>query len=148
MSARSSTRSAAGSHSRHGVLGRVLIADTKTKGSRRSASAPEEIVDLLAEHLARRNRPAPDEFVFVSPHGGPLRANHFRKRVFIPAVKRAGLDGLTFHGLRQSAVGFMIALGPHPRVMQQRMGHASVRTTLVRTTLDVYGSVLQRSTST
>jgi integrase len=31
----------------------------------------------------------------------------------------------------------MIELGAHPRVIQQRMGHASIRTTF-----DVYGSVL------
>ncbi len=36
-----------------------------------------------------------------------------------------------------SAVGFMIELGAHPRVIQQRMGHSSIRTTF-----DVYGSVL------
>jgi integrase len=52
-------------------------------------------------------------------------------------VKAAGLEGLTFHGLRHSAVGLMIELGAHPRVIQQRMGHSSIRTTF-----DVYGSVL------
>jgi integrase len=57
--------------------------------------------------------------------------------VWQPAVAEAGLDGLTFHGLRHSAVGFMIAAGVHPRVIQRRAGHASVRTTL-----DVYGRVL------
>jgi integrase len=31
----------------------------------------------------------------------------------------------------------MIELGAHPRVIQQRMGHSSIRTTF-----DVYGSVL------
>lgn len=66
-----------------------------------------------------------------------MRAGNFRRRVWAPAVSEAKLDGLTFHGLRHSAVGFLIELGAHPRVMQQRMGHASYRTTM-----DVYGSVL------
>lgn len=65
------------------------------------------------------------------------RIIHFRSRVFNPARKRAGLDDVTFHGLRHSAVGFMIELGTHARVIQQRMGHASIRTTF-----DIYGSVL------
>jgi integrase len=47
------------------------------------------------------------------------------------------VDGLTFHGLRHTAVGLMIELGAHPRVIQQRAGHSSIRTTL-----DVYRSVL------
>ena len=94
-------------------------------------------MDMLAEHLARRGRPGPDELVFVSPEGEPLRASHFRRRVWAPAVELADLPGLTFHGLRHSAAGLMIELGAHPRVIQQRLGHASGRTTI-----DAYGRVL------
>jgi integrase len=49
----------------------------------------------------------------------------------------AGLDGLTFHHLRHSAVGLMIDVGAHPKAIQDRLGHSSVRTTM-----DVYGHVL------
>ena len=48
------------------------------------------------------------------------------------------MEDLTFHGLRHSAVGVMIELGTHARVIQKRMGHSSIRTTM-----DVYGSVLE-----
>ena len=54
-----------------------------------------------------------------------------------PQSRRPGLDGLTFHGLRHTAAGLMIELGAHPKVIQQRLGHASIRTTM-----DVYGKVL------
>ena len=96
---------------------------------------------MLAAHLARRGRPGPNELVFVAADGGPLRAGNVRSRVWVPAVKAAGLEGLTFHGLRHPAVGLMIELGAHPRVIQQRMGHASIRTTF-----DVYGPCCRRST--
>jgi integrase len=119
------------------VEGRVVFAEPKTRASRRTVTAPVELMDMLAEHLARRDRPGADKLVFVAPGGGPLRASHFRRRVWAPAVKAAGLEGFTFHGLRHSAVGFMIELGTHARVIQQRAGHASIRTTF-----DVYGSVL------
>jgi integrase len=119
------------------VNGRLSFADVKTAASRRTLTVPVEVMDLLAEHLARRGRPGPDELVFVAHDGGPLRATNFRRRVWAPAVNQAGLEGMTFHGLRHSAVGLMIELGAHPRVIQQRMGHSSIRTTL-----DVYGSVL------
>jgi integrase len=119
------------------VEGRLVVADAKTRASRRTIGVPPEVMDELAKHLARRGRPAPEELVFVAPGGGPLRAGNFRRRVWEPAVRSAGLDGLTFHGLRHTAVGLMIELGAHPRVIQQRAGHTSIRTTL-----DVYGSVL------
>jgi integrase len=57
--------------------------------------------------------------------------------VFLPATRAAGLDGLTFHGLRHSAVGLMIEVGAHIEVIKQRLGHSSIRVTS-----DVYGSVL------
>ena len=119
------------------VEGRLVFDEPKTESSRRTIGVPAEVMNILAEHLARRGRPGPEELVFVSPEGEPLRASHFRRRVWAPAVKSAGLvEGLTFDGLRHSAVRYMIELGAHPRVIQQRMGHASVRTTL-----DVYGRV-------
>jgi integrase len=119
------------------VDGYVIIADVKTKMSRRTMSVPPELMEMLAVHLEHRGRPAGEDLVFVAPEGGPLRRNHWRKRVWLKARKKAGFDDLTFHGLRHSAVGFMIQLRTHPRVIQQRMGHASIRTTM-----DVYGSVL------
>ena len=119
------------------VEGRIIVAPTKTKASRRTLSVPAPLMDMLAAHLAETGRKAPDDYVFTAPQGGPLRINHFRKRVWIPTTIRAGFDGLTFHGLRHSAAGLMIELGTHPRVIQKRMGHASIRTTF-----DIYGSVL------
>ena len=85
---------------------------------------------MLAEHLAARGRPSPDELVFTAPAGGPLRPANFRLRVWGPAVQAAGLDGLTFHGLRHAAASFMVGSGEHPRVIQHRLGHATARLSL------------------
>jgi integrase len=78
-----------------------------------------------------------DAFVFEAEGGGPLRAANFRHRVWSRATERARLPGLTFHHLRHSAVGFLIDANAHPAVMQHRIGHSSIWTTL-----DVYGHVL------
>jgi integrase len=95
----------------------------------------------LAAHFAHRGLSATrsDDWVFTAPAGGPVRAANFRSRVWAPALRAAGLDGegLTFHHLRHSAVGFLIDANASLAVMQQRMGHSSIRTTL-----DVYGHVL------
>lgn len=58
---------------------------------------------------------------------GPLRRT-FLARSFKPAVAAAGLDpALTFHGLRHVATSLMVEAGEHPRVIQQRLGHATAR---------------------
>lgn len=81
----------------------------------------------------------PEELLFVAPSGGPVRATNFRNRVWAPAVKAAGLagQGLTLHHLRHSRRRLPGRRQRPSAVMQQRMGHASIRTTL-----DVYGHVL------
>jgi integrase len=97
---------------------------------------PRPIVGMLSEHLTSRAPVEPEEYVFLGPMGGPLRRSTFRTRVWLPAVERAGLDGLTFHGLRHTAAGLMREVQAHPQVIQQRLGHSSSRTTT-----DVYGWV-------
>ena len=119
------------------VEGRVAFAEVKSPASRRTISMPRFLTSMMAKHLLRRGRPDPEELVFVSPNGGPLHAGNFRTRIWTPAVKQAGLEGLTFHGLRHSAAGLLISLGAADHLLQQRMGHSSSRVTR-----DVYGHVL------
>jgi integrase len=123
------------------VEGVLVAADVKSRAGRRTLELPEFLAALLAEHLARRGLTAadPHALLFVGPGGAPLRAANFRTRVWAAALRAAGLEGegLTFHHLRHSAVGFLIDANASLAVMQQRMGHASIRTTL-----DVYGHIL------
>jgi len=110
------------------VEGHLIVADTKSRSSRRTLSVPSFLIDELAEHLAA-HRPGTglDDLVFTNPEGGPLR-RYFAERVFNPAVKQAGLDeALTFHGLRHVAASLMVEQGEHPRVIQGRLGHATAR---------------------
>jgi integrase len=111
------------------VNGRLTPAETKTSASRRRIAVPDSIMTMLSEHLARRglNASQAEALVFVGPQGGPLRAANFRARVWRPAVDKAGVAGLTFHGLRHSATSLMVQVGLHPRVIQHRLGHSSSR---------------------
>jgi integrase len=115
----------------------VEHAPVKSKASQRSISVPVELIDLLAEHLRRYRHTEPGDLVFQAPQGGPVRAGNFRNRVWRPATQKVGLDGFTFHALPHSSVGFMVAAGAQPLVIQRRIGHASVSTTM-----DIYGQVL------
>ncbi|MGH9225755.1 MAG: tyrosine-type recombinase/integrase [Acidimicrobiales bacterium] len=77
------------------------------------------------------------------PAGGQVRATNFRLRIYTPATRKAGLEGLTFHRLRHSAGHMMREVGVSLEVIQQRLGHASIRTTA-----DIHGSLPERSTVT
>ncbi len=86
----------------------------------------------LAEHLRGRGLTAKnaDTWVFAAPGGGPLRYSLFRSRVWVPAVRQADLDGLTFHGLRHTAATSWVAAGVDLRTAQHRLGHATPRLVL------------------
>ncbi len=118
------------------IEGRFVEGDGKTNASVRTISLPRLVTDELAAHLARTGRTDPSELVLQAPHGGPVRAANFRLRVYDPATRAAGLEGLTFHRLRHSAGHIMRAAGVPLEVIQRRLGHASIRTTA-----DVYGSL-------
>jgi integrase len=112
------------------VRGVLHIGPPKTRSSRRTVGLPRFVVEELAAHLADPGEP--EAFVFTAPEGGPLRVNLFRARVWRPATRVAGLDGLRIHDLRHTAVALWIAAGANPKEVSARAGHASVSFTLDR----------------
>ncbi len=70
--------------------------------------------------------------MFTAPQGGPLRVTAFRARVWRPATRLAGLEGLRIHDLRHTAVALWIAAGANPKEVAARAGHSSVSFTLDR----------------
>jgi integrase len=112
------------------VRGVLHIGPPKTRASRRTVGLPRFVVGELAVHLAEPGDP--QSFVFTAPQGGPLRVTGFRARVWRPATRAAGLDGLRIHDLRHTAVALWIAAGANPKEVAARAGHASVSFTLDR----------------
>jgi len=51
-------------------------------------------------------------------------------------AKRAGFDGIRFHDARHTHASLMLKQGVHPKVVQERLGHATISTTL-----DLYSHV-------
>lgn len=111
----------------------------KTQAGRRTITLPPFVVSEIAVHLQRAGLTAAnrDNLVFTSPQGGPMLRANFNRRTWNPAIRQSKLSGLTFHGLRHTAAGLMIAGGYSPAIIQQRLGHASIRTTM-----DIYGHLL------
>lgn len=114
------------------VQGHGLIFGEPKTYERRSVTLPGFLRDDLATHL--RDRPTdPEAFVFTSPDGAVLNHKNFYRRAFKPAVRFAGLSDRTrFHDLRHTCAALCIALGAHPKAIQERLGHSSITVTLDR----------------
>lgn len=108
---------------------------TTTDASKRTITIPPLLANELALHIAKHRSDAPPwDLLFVGSRGGILRRS-FLSRYFKPACEQVGLptgrpDGIDFHGLRHIATSFMVATGEHPKVMQNRIGHATPNLTI------------------
>jgi integrase len=68
----------------------------------------------------------------VAPSPAEQGTLAFRARIWRPATRTAGLDGLRIHDLRHTAVALWIAAGANPKEVAARDGHTSVSFTLDR----------------
>ncbi len=73
-----------------------------------------------------KDRPSKGRVLEVDPH---LHASTFRTSVFRPALRAAGIDGVTFHGLRHAHASWLLAGGADIQVVKERLGHAKISTT-------------------
>lgn len=103
----------------------------KSAAGRRVVAIPDIITPDLSWHLARFTADDDDALVFTSPTGQPLRHGNFRRRVWLPALTKAGLTGVHFHDLRHTGNDFAAGTGATLREMMDRMGHSSTRAALI-----------------
>ena len=112
--------------------GVITIGPPKTPAGQRSLGLPDIVVSALKEHKAIWKPDRDDAWVFPSPEGGVLRGASFRQRIWQPATKKAGLDGLRIHELRHTAVALWIDAGANALEVSRRVGHTQVNFTLNR----------------
>lgn len=112
------------------VRGVLTTGPTKT-GKRRTISLPGFLAEMIGAHIG--TYPGRDGYVFTAAEGGPIRQHNLRERHFKPATRKAGLpEGVRFHDLRHTCAAILIDQGWNPKQIQERLGHASIRTTLDR----------------
>lgn len=119
------------------VRGQVKLAPPKTAAARRQLALPKFLTEELNHHLATCP-PSAEGFVFTAPEGGPLLRRNFRRREWLPAVRRSVGEPMRFHDLRHTHAAMLIAQGEHPKVIQNRLGHSSIKVTL-----DTYGHLFE-----
>ncbi len=76
-----------------------------------------------------------NDLVFSTPEGKPLRPNTVTC-VWTSLARRAGVKAIRLHDARHTHTSLMPKQSTHPKIVQERLGHASIQITL-----DTYGHV-------
>ncbi|MFC1873530.1 tyrosine-type recombinase/integrase [Chloroflexota bacterium] len=76
------------------------------------------------------------DLVFSQLDGTPLLPDSVT-HAFMVLARRIGLKGIYMHSARHTHATLMLKQGVHPRVVQERLGHASIAITL-----DAYSHVM------
>lgn len=103
----------------------------KTKKPRR-ITFTQELAQILAEHReATASISNPLGLVFPNIEGELIHPNHWSKRDFKNALAAAGLaSSVRLYDLRHSMATLALAAGIHPKVVSERLGHATTKLTL------------------
>lgn len=125
------------------VNGKLTFKEPKTRRSRRSVRLPEMTVTALKRHrkqqaewrLARGPEYHDHDLICAQPDGEPLSPlaltqgfGRLMKRLHIP---------MRFHDLRHTHATLLLRQGINPKIVAERLGHASIGTTM-----DLYSHVL------
>ncbi|MCU1460357.1 MAG: Site-specific recombinase XerD [Acidimicrobiales bacterium] len=114
------------------VEGKLFTGPPKTRAGRRTVPIPRFVALAMRQHLEQYCDRDPDAIVFGGADGGALRANAWRRRHWLPAIRTAGVAPLRPHDLRHTAVSLWIAAGASPKQIALWAGHTSVSVVLDR----------------
>lgn len=127
----------------HPTQAGLSFSEPKTRRSRRAVALPSMLRPYLnrarSDQQARRTTcPSWKELDLVIDRGdgGPLNPDTLSSR-WRKFLLRNKLPHVRFHDLRHAHATFMLLKGVHPKVVSERLGHASVGTTL-----DIYSHVI------
>jgi integrase len=114
------------------VGGRLEYGTPRTH-QQRTVPLPAALVEPLARRCEGKQV---DDLLVTTPSGTVLRLRNWRRTVFDPAVRAAGLSAVTPHDLRHTAASLAVASGATVKSVQRMLGHASAAMTL-----DVYSGL-------
>jgi integrase len=125
--------------------GGFQFTEPKTKKSRRSLTLSGSSIGVLKAHkrvqLEARMRLGSDynnhDLVFATELGTPLDRKNLRNRHFRQVCAKAGLPQIRLYDLRHTTATLLLSKGINPKIVSERLGHASIVLTL-----DTYSHVL------
>jgi len=119
------------------VRNEVALGTPKTAKGRRSVALDTRTVEALRAHrlaqveerLAFGPGYQDGDLVFAREDGAPLQPDSF-SHTFARHAKAAALPAIRFHDLRHTHATLALQAGVHPKVVSERLGHATVSITL------------------
>ncbi len=126
-------------HSLEQVRRQLSFKEPKTPRSRRGIALPELLIDALRVHkklqIENKLRLGPlwqdGDLVCAGADGQPLKPNTL-STLFASFIRRSDLKRVRFHDLRHTHATQLFLQGVHPKIVSERLGHASVAITLDR----------------
>ena len=117
--------------------GSIIIRQPKTEKGRRLLSLSPSTAIVLAEHRQQQEQLRQsigltlkeDDFVFCHEDRSPLLPNTV-SHAWAKLASKVGLKGVRLHDARHSHASLMLKQGVHPKIVQERLGHASIQITL------------------
>ena len=117
--------------------GRLVFQNPKTAKGRRMVSLPPSAVSVLREHKDKQKttnlilgKPSDDsDLVFCQLDGKPLIPDTV-SHAWVKLAKRIGCEHVRLHDARHSHASLLLKQGVHPKIVQERLGHASIQITL------------------
>ncbi len=124
--------------------GEYIFKEPKSRKGRRQIALSPSLAILLRGHKQKQESLrifagytfTPTDLVFSHADGSPIRPNTVT-RAFTIIARSIGLEGVRFHDLRHAHATLMLRQGIHPKIVSERLGHASISMTL-----DIYSHVL------
>ena len=122
------------------------FAAPKTRQSFRTVPSPPSVTRAMVEHkrrqaserLAAGAEYSNQQLVFATPTDEPLDIRNLVNRHFKRLLEAAKLPkSVRLYDLRHSCATLLLAQGEHPKVVSERLGHASITLTL-----DTYSHVV------
>ncbi|WP_410004747.1 tyrosine-type recombinase/integrase [Aequorivita nionensis] len=112
---------------------RNMVFIKQAKGRKdRMLPFPEKLKNLLREYYKTHK---PKKFLFEGQNGGPYTAGSLRA-VFKQAVKRTSIKkNVTLHSLRHAFATHLLESGTDLRIIQELLGHSTIKTTMLYTHL-------------
>jgi integrase len=117
--------------------GNIVFGEPKTGKSRRLVSLSPSTALVIREHKEQQSQMrqslgltiSDDDLVF-SQYDGKLLLPDSITHAWQHLANRCGLKGIRLHDARHTHVSLMLKQGIHPKIVQERLGHASMSITL------------------
>jgi integrase len=123
--------------------GSIVYRQPKTARSRRMIVLPPSLTLVLKDHRETQEaiketlglNLSDQDLVFCHVEGSPYLPDTIT-HVWLKLTRKVGLQGIRLHDARHTHATLMLRQGVHPKIVQERLGHASIQHTL-----DVYSHV-------